>query len=1689
MTTITLQDYCQQIDDLIEEQRFDEAVTHCRHILQQYPHHIETYRIWARALLEKGDYSGAVDLLQRALSVNPSDFVAHVGMSMAYKEDQMLPQSIWHLERAMEIRPYNAALQEELQDLYAQSCTAVPDRITPSQGALARLYLESEMYLAAAQELRQSLSQDEDRIDLKVLLAEILWWDNQRVESVALCLSILDELPNCIQANAILGQVWLQTGRIEEAQTYLNRLQALTQMDKAHCSNDSVVCHALLSQGAPPLPEKVTITYLEDDAQHAPDEESPTADWVDEFTLAEATERGEPAEEDAVPGWLSGVPLETADDAEETAVATPGNELASPASPIQAETDWFVDTGDQTDDDVSDLIGDLGKASGLTGWLIDDAGDDAAQPADLDSAEPADLDMTPELGGQEDLDSPGITDLFARLDEMDETDPAEIASESFDEGLTDLFADMSIDDEPVIQGDAAVGQQDDEVDDFFADLVQDESETAVQDADLSALAQASETEDDFHTGYTQLFDELSGDAFPEEETANWLGTEADMSEPDAEDESPSETVSDWLSEATDADFEPVQIDNRFTTDWLTPQDEPDAAAASRPTDAEESETTAADGQLSDADDKIPTWMLGGEQEVQEFETPPPLDSAAGLLFDADDSDQLNDLADLADDAAVPTWLLGGDQAMEETGDLDLPPITEEARSETPDQTIEDDLADLSSQQLPDWLLDNEVETGTESTDYLAADSGAEPLLELSGEPDLVDSGEELPNWLLDDTPTGQDELEVAVIDDNDKREIEPQEEPEDITEGASDDDGLTGWLEQLAVGRDDAPEEPATLTDEDDSASFASRVAGGEGGAIDELPTQASLPEETPDAGEGDDVQSEDDLDWLEQLGNPVLDPTDEQITLDWSQDDEELEDVLAGVTGELQADLDWLDTLAEETNASLEVLPPGDDEAAETGTDELEWLNELGADEDTGPLDDYGAEPALPEFENTLADLPDEPDDAMDWLAELEMDSPASAEAEADADAAIEGDIEAELAPELTLDSEPELSETTAVSDAPDDLDDAMAWLETLAVQQGAPLEELPSVTEAAEVEPALPDALEADADSEAGLAGGEAQADMPEDLDDAMNWLEELAAKQGAPLEELPSIAEVVDESLPAELELAETMPEPAPPPELTTSEQAAAPDLAEALDWLEQMARAEGVELDEVSMVETAVPVSENELADALDWLEQMAQPDEEPLIPPAVDAVSTVLEDDLINLTDEMPDDPDEALVWLQQWAIDEDIGEVVGLPDDEVAAAPAGELDSDELDSEPKSDTTIDLTDTAIEEEMLSEIPDDPDAAMAWLEQLAAQQGAPLEELPSVTADAELTPVVDSPVDAAPESQDAIASQDDLARALDEAASEADDAADWLDELAEAEADPLAEIPEFAEVLDIEPEVVTAAPEVEPDATDGGVPEDMDEAMAWLEELAVQQGAALEELPSLSEKPDTQPELLEIETAVENGVDLAEPVEPTVTAPSPSAAETAPIDDETDDSESELAPVEDLADAMPGWLDLETEQAVPGQTEWLTSLDEPDVIGWLEAEEDASLSSGIYDRSIASRFDPQPDALFDTGPLPPEVGLRLDTGPLTLPEEELITSVLELNETDLHKARAAVADGALDEALQLYQDLVETGGGLMTLIADLESAADAYSNRPLFRRLLGDAYMQNGQLQKALDTYRMALDQI
>lgn len=118
MAKVSLRIYNREIESLIDQGSLDEAIAHCHHILKTFSKHLETYRLLGKAFLEAKHYNEAVDIFNRVLVSVPDDFVSHVGMSIINDEQNKLDDAIWHMERAFEAQPSNAAIQGELQRLY-----------------------------------------------------------------------------------------------------------------------------------------------------------------------------------------------------------------------------------------------------------------------------------------------------------------------------------------------------------------------------------------------------------------------------------------------------------------------------------------------------------------------------------------------------------------------------------------------------------------------------------------------------------------------------------------------------------------------------------------------------------------------------------------------------------------------------------------------------------------------------------------------------------------------------------------------------------------------------------------------------------------------------------------------------------------------------------------------------------------------------------------------------------------------------------------------------------------------------------------------------------------------------------------------------------------------------------------------------------------------------------------------------------------------------------------------------------------------------------------------------------------------------------------------------------------------------------------------------------------------------------
>ncbi|MCP4362048.1 MAG: tetratricopeptide repeat protein, partial [Chloroflexi bacterium] len=1547
MTTITLHEYIEKIDQFIADNQLDEAVAHSRNILQKFPRHIDTYRLLAKVLLEQEQYEDAADLFQRVLSTDPNDFIAHVGMSIVLNADGEYEQALWHLERAFEIQPYNAAIQEELRQQYAQLSDNPVDRIPLTSGALARLYIKGEMYQQAVKELRHTLDEVEDRIDLEVLLAEALWLNEQRIDAEEVCLNVLERLPNCIMTNAILSEIWLQTGRIGESQKYLLRLQELTSLDRMHLNLETAVGRAFYTDGAPTLPEKIELEFIgaiPDMPAPAVVGETPSADWMNDVSfdadISEGLEYGD--QPDIVVESESGMHdydwMADVHDDDDTAADIPlesewfmddHEEVAAAAVQPTAESDWLADVDDSAV--ASDIIDEEFELLFADSMATDDP-EPETEPAkpetDWFGEQAADGEFVVEEFASEQAVPDWLNDLVGEQDQDMVENEAALEMEM---AQSDWFVDVDGEDEPVLEETEAEG-----IPDWLNNLMDEPKvEVGVDEASLT-MAAAGETVEaegaDEELWFLEDVDEDGDETTADEAIPDWLLGAADgvddvtADSPAAEiipelelAAEPDEAIPDWLLGADGVDDTAVASQEEDDLDWFgdlvetdvqSPQKQatipedglPDdlSAVDEDETPLEQSDAVEITGLLATLaiDEQLTADEVDDTVATDEDETlldQPEFGGITGLLATMSMDEQLAADAESAKDSAgedEADWLATLSQV--------------EGEDEQPEPESEDDflsLEDLESwvgdsaedKSADDWLVDEDVGL----TSLLAAvDDQSEIESSLPDQISEVLSGsdeDEIPAWLLGDDLEGSDEVEAIVMGDKDEKESEqpvpsqPEMETEDdlvaaditdwlsdlsddetavvwdddhIGETAEDDketafeSSMTDWLsdaseEEPDVVLDDTVEPEfdieAGLTDwltdfEDEPETAASGLLA----ALDDpsFSTEEPLPDLESVGSELELEAGEVEAD-IPEISSEELFATDEDNLPDWLTDLPEDSSELAAEPGDLP---DWL--LDSQDASALDGVEAAVEPAAEFSLDDFA-VDAVDDDFLAGVLDEEltgEEEPDLTVAGLTalLSDIEGEEDlgtlqEDTDWLDQLsaaeQVEDTASLDWLAMPDESpAEARMEADLLPESAVEEETEIVEPVdiGIDGAMEDLEDTMSWLEELAAQQETPVDDMPTVAQdllaeellsdselpilagtAAEDESWLTDLIDESAEPiaevETEISASEAAelSELPEDTEEALDWLEGLAVQQDASLDELSTVQDTaadetedfVDDDAQTELDdamswlndlafeeeeeteedepeeeeaeaatMAEAIvvaEEPETPPQFDEADLVDELDLelADALNQLEAQLESAGI----MSPVrtKTVVPITDEVLAAELDWLEGISpnEPDELAVEdePAAEPDLSTAEEETIFDLplpdVDEdetplveaaleqgetsidlgdMPDNPDAAMAWLEQMAAgDEDITFDMEPPpitpsedakfaaDYGAAPEPEAEMAEDEtvveaaLDMEPAVEEETAVAAEVESELDLFEMGDDEDGAMAWLEQMAA----------------------------------------------------------------------------------------------------------------------------------------------------------------------------------------------------------------------------------------------------------------------------------------------------------------------------------------------------------------------------------
>lgn len=649
-----------------------------------------------------------------------------------------------------------------------------------------------------------------------------------------------------------------------------------------------------------------------------------------EPTVPDAVEDAEA--EEIVPDWLADLEAEPADSEADTYGA------AETLEPEETVPDWLANlqtsaSGVEEPEEPSpgwvagpDITKDDASVSEAPSqepeetvpeWLAKWAAGAAETAAAEDEKLPSDLDSDEEA---EPTAPESTFDWLADL-EAEAAAAPEIAPEEFEsqEVLDFELSDAAAEEEPAEE--PAERSAEAEVPDWLAAL---DAESFAEDADL--VAEPEPTEEDFPDWLSGLNVEVAesspeddiGAFADEERLPDWL-READEAEAVSDTTAEAKDVPPWLQEA-EAEL----------PDWLM---ETEAAASLRSSVEDEEEPGEAEAKREQGEQSVeelseqpaePPSELAVEEPGQpaEEELPELLEEAAQPAEEEvveEQEDWLSELGILESDepeepfggitpsAEMPEWLR--EMAPPQTGSL-VPP--EEVRSVSED--LDNFLGDPDSEELPEWLLEDEAELVDESlADELAPDeldeADKEALTDWSSaelaEDELSFSGAE-ETTAAQPATQGQPEETVGA-------ELTQEEEPEEIMETFVPSDDLPDWLGDV-------------MFDIDESEAFAFEE---EEEAEAPLPPSAEV-EGVPDTLAGDELPG-----WLEDSfpetaeGEIPVEPTPLDELPEWLRPPGKLEGV------SLIEDDKWGDLLGE--------LPPPAETDQDLSEAEIpEWLRAL---------------------------------------------------------------------------------------------------------------------------------------------------------------------------------------------------------------------------------------------------------------------------------------------------------------------------------------------------------------------------------------------------------------------------------------------------------------------------------------------------------------------------------------------------------------------------------------------------------------------------------------------------------------------------------------------------------------------------------------------------------------------------
>ena len=1020
MAEVTLRDYVKGVDQLIDREKLDEAIAHCRYILESHPKHLDTYRLLGKAYLEAKRYGDSADIFQRVLSAVPDDFVAHIGMAIVREDEGNLDSAIWHMERAFETNPANPAIQQELKRLIGRRDGLEPHKVRLTRGALARMYAHGDLYPQAIAELRSALQEDPDRPDLQVLLAEMYWRTEQKPEAAEVCNQVLQKLPYCREANRILAAILHASGKVDEAAAYHRRLAALdpyaayvenVTIDPSKVDAASLKLERLEWQAGRPLPATV---------------EAAPSDWASTLGLG-AGEAGAALGE--TPSWL------------ESAGEMPTSEQAPPVPEPVVETAQPIAAPEPPSEDIPEWMAEAGW-KGATGEAVE--GPVSFSDSELSSLESGiPVAQAPEEGELAPAEIPAW--LQDKAPPPEELLRAEQSAESpvFEarpgsDWMNELAEDArTIKPEPEA-GAAKIDRKGGELGGFEKrELGLEFARGADEELQTSPAIGASDESPAIPTWLEEVTPGATSTI------VTWLGDRAK----EGPKSTSQEGMPSWMKQAPASAYEAGEEQPAGEGDespsWLQ-----DVGATSEAMFGEESPQEAPGGPGSAA----PAWLFG-VAEAAALETSPDLDEMSGLR----QGDETEPEAPVVQEEpgspslpAAPDWLTAIASAEQQ-------PAVEEV---TPDDASTEWLSGLAGEAVgtsadtggvgaPDWLDGLGAQTPAAEGAAGGEMAWLEGLGQTGGAPPS-----EVPNWL---DGLGAPPAEAPAAEEEPLPSFEESFLAEPEAPAASSADKMPGWLEEFGSGAlaEEAELPVSGAPGVDDRAGGVSDLdwlpEPTIGAEAEEAGFEAAFPVDktaaAPQSGSpGGPVDDDEVFRWLEDLASKqgmepepaIASSVGYEGPADAGRPPRRSDAELPEEPGE---GLEWLERLATERG-----LPPEE----EMVPAEPEGLSEI-VEEAPGWMLDTSVE------RGTVASLgpgePAEEDEMLGWLHDMTPEQPQELE-EAVSPAAREDDM---LAPDWLVSMSGE-EELTARMEEPEPAEEeGLSWLGDMAVDSGR-VTELPS-------------------------------------------------------------------------------------------------------------------------------------------------------------------------------------------------------------------------------------------------------------------------------------------------------------------------------------------------------------------------------------------------------------------------------------------------------------------------------------------------------------------------------------------------------------------------------------------------------------------------------------------------------